>query len=52
MAAVFAPELLHRAEPIVTGTKFAITAWYHVPPSLRARAADVQLQNRMREVLL
>lgn len=52
MAAVFEPELLHRAESIVTGTKFAITAWYHVPPKLRVGAAELQLQSRMREVLL
>jgi hypothetical protein len=28
----FSPVLLHRAEPIITGTKYVITAWYHVPP--------------------
>jgi predicted 2-oxoglutarate/Fe(II)-dependent dioxygenase YbiX len=28
----FSPILLHRAEPIITGTKYVITAWYHVPP--------------------
>jgi len=33
MAVVFAPELLHRAEPVTTGTKYVVTAWYHVPPT-------------------
>jgi len=28
-AIVFAPELLHRAEPLGHGRKYAITAWYH-----------------------
>ncbi len=28
----FSPILLHRAEPIITGTKYVITAWYHTPP--------------------
>jgi hypothetical protein len=31
----FSPVLLHRAEPIITGTKYIITAWYHVPPPRR-----------------
>jgi predicted 2-oxoglutarate/Fe(II)-dependent dioxygenase YbiX len=30
----FSPILLHRAEPIITGTKYVITAWYHTPPPL------------------
>lgn len=34
LAAVFAPELLHRAEPVHAGTKYVITAWYHVPPNV------------------
>jgi predicted 2-oxoglutarate/Fe(II)-dependent dioxygenase YbiX len=29
MVVVFAPELLHRAEPVTAGMKYAITAWYH-----------------------
>jgi predicted 2-oxoglutarate/Fe(II)-dependent dioxygenase YbiX len=28
-AIVFAPELLHRADPLTRGRKYAITAWYH-----------------------
>jgi len=31
-AIVFAPELLHRAEPVTRGRKYAITAWYHGSP--------------------
>jgi len=31
IAIVFAPELLHRAEPLARGRKYAITAWYHRP---------------------
>lgn len=27
----FAPTLLHRAEPVRSGSKYAITAWYHAP---------------------
>jgi hypothetical protein len=30
---VFAPVLLHRADPVTAGTKYVITAWYHVPPA-------------------
>ncbi len=29
---VFSPLLLHRAEPVIAGTKYVVTAWYHVPP--------------------
>jgi predicted 2-oxoglutarate/Fe(II)-dependent dioxygenase YbiX len=29
----FAPTLLHRAEPVTAGTKYVVTAWYHVPPA-------------------
>ena len=32
VAVVFSPVLLHQARPVVSGTKYAITAWYHVPP--------------------
>jgi predicted 2-oxoglutarate/Fe(II)-dependent dioxygenase YbiX len=28
----FSPVLLHRAEPVTAGIKYAITAWYHTPP--------------------
>jgi predicted 2-oxoglutarate/Fe(II)-dependent dioxygenase YbiX len=28
----FSPVLLHRAEPVIAGMKYIITAWYHVPP--------------------
>lgn len=30
---VFSPLLMHRAEPVLDGIKYAITAWYHVPPA-------------------
>ena len=31
----FSPVLLHRAQPIIAGTKYVITAWYHtLPPRL------------------
>jgi hypothetical protein len=34
MAIVFSPVLMHRAEPVLSGTKYVITAWYHtLPPS-------------------
>jgi len=36
VAVVFLPVLLHRAEPVTAGTKYAITAWYHVPPAVHA----------------
>jgi hypothetical protein len=29
---LFSPVLLHRARPVIAGTKYVITAWYHVPP--------------------
>lgn len=32
IALLFAPELLHRAEPVTAGIKLVLTAWYHVPP--------------------
>jgi prolyl 4-hydroxylase len=28
----FSPILMHRANPVISGTKYVITAWYHVPP--------------------
>jgi predicted 2-oxoglutarate/Fe(II)-dependent dioxygenase YbiX len=31
-AIVFSPILMHRAEPVRSGTKYVITAWYHVVP--------------------
>jgi predicted 2-oxoglutarate/Fe(II)-dependent dioxygenase YbiX len=30
---IFSPDLLHRALPVISGTKYVITAWYHVPPA-------------------
>jgi hypothetical protein len=34
VAIAFSPVLMHRAEPIVAGTKYAVVAWYHaVSPS-------------------
>jgi predicted 2-oxoglutarate/Fe(II)-dependent dioxygenase YbiX len=32
MAIAFSPVLLHRAQPVISGCKYVITAWYHVPP--------------------
>jgi predicted 2-oxoglutarate/Fe(II)-dependent dioxygenase YbiX len=32
LVVAFSPLLLHRAEPVAAGTKFAITAWYHARP--------------------
>ena len=32
IAVAFAPELMHRAEPVTAGSKYAITAWYHRVP--------------------
>jgi predicted 2-oxoglutarate/Fe(II)-dependent dioxygenase YbiX len=29
----FSPVLMHRANPVLTGTKYIITAWYHTPPA-------------------
>jgi predicted 2-oxoglutarate/Fe(II)-dependent dioxygenase YbiX len=29
----FSPVLLHRAAPVTSGTKYVVTAWYHVPPA-------------------
>lgn len=31
VAIAFPPELMHRAEPVITGRKYVITAWYHAP---------------------
>ena len=31
--AAFAPTVLHRAEPVRSGTKYAVTAWYHASPA-------------------
>jgi predicted 2-oxoglutarate/Fe(II)-dependent dioxygenase YbiX len=32
VAIAFAPVLMHRAEPVAAGTKYAVTAWYHELP--------------------
>ncbi len=32
LVVAFAPHLLHAAEPVIAGTKYAITAWYHARP--------------------
>ena len=32
VAIAFSPVLMHRAEPIVAGVKYAVTAWYHEVP--------------------
>ena len=32
LAVVFAPELLHCARAVRSGTKYIVTAWYHTPP--------------------
>jgi predicted 2-oxoglutarate/Fe(II)-dependent dioxygenase YbiX len=32
LVVAFAPQLLHAAEPVIAGTKYAITAWYHARP--------------------
>lgn len=37
VAVAFSPALLHCAEPVTAGTKYAITAWYHVPPGAPGR---------------
>ena len=38
VAIAFSPVLMHRAEPIVAGTKYAVVAWYHdVPDVYRSR---------------
>jgi predicted 2-oxoglutarate/Fe(II)-dependent dioxygenase YbiX len=52
MALVFPPELLHRAEPVVEGTKYAVTAWYHIPPARRSLTAEVQAEHELWESLL
>ena len=33
VTAVFPPEFLHGAQAVTAGTKYVITAWYHVPPN-------------------
>jgi predicted 2-oxoglutarate/Fe(II)-dependent dioxygenase YbiX len=52
MALIFAPELLHRAEAVVDGMKYAITAWYHVPPARRSLTAEVQAEHELWESVL
>jgi hypothetical protein len=38
VAIAFSPVLMHRAEPIITGAKYAVTAWYHdIPASIASR---------------
>lgn len=32
VAIAFSPVLMHRAEPVAAGTKYAVTAWYHDVP--------------------
>ena len=32
MTAIFSPVLMHRAEPVTEGIKYAVTAWYHTLP--------------------
>jgi hypothetical protein len=52
MAVVFAPELLPRAEPVTEGTKYTVTARYHVPPVRRTLAAEVQAEHELRKAVL
>ena len=33
VAIAFSPVLMHRAEPVAAGTKYAVTAWYHEVPN-------------------
>jgi predicted 2-oxoglutarate/Fe(II)-dependent dioxygenase YbiX len=38
VAIAFSPVLMHRAEPIATGVKYAVVAWYHeIPVTLSVR---------------
>jgi len=38
---VFPPTLLHRANPVITGTKYVLTAWYHTrPPDIPSVSKD------------
>ncbi|MGA3038751.1 MAG: 2OG-Fe(II) oxygenase [Vulcanimicrobiaceae bacterium] len=32
---VFPPEYLHRADPVLRGKKYVITAWYHAPGNVK-----------------
>jgi Rps23 Pro-64 3,4-dihydroxylase Tpa1-like proline 4-hydroxylase len=32
VAIAFSPVLMHRAEPVTAGAKYAVTAWYHEIP--------------------
>jgi predicted 2-oxoglutarate/Fe(II)-dependent dioxygenase YbiX len=52
MAVVFAPDMPHGAEPVTEGTKYAVTAWYHLPPVRRTLAAEVQAEHELWETVL
>jgi predicted 2-oxoglutarate/Fe(II)-dependent dioxygenase YbiX len=37
VAIAFSPVLMHRAEPVATGVKYAVVAWYHEIPATHTR---------------